>query len=130
MDESEPPDWLESLSLRNYNIVLPKDFSEYISEIKSLIKYADKVTREPSKENPHGQFYEMDLLERKLKKTKADISRFLISEESSSTFNFLRNSHSRKLNKLKNKIDGRLFWVRGKIPTLKFEVLKSASLNV
>ena len=99
--DSEPDD--------NYELVIPKDFPKYISQIKSLIKYADKIIWKPDEKNPVKGLEEMANLGYMLIKTRDSISRYL---ESNSW------DYKAEFNDLFNCIDGRITMLNGQVPNL------------
>ena len=99
--DSEPDD--------NYELVIPKDIKKYISQIKSLIKYADKVIWNPNGDNPIKRLEEIADLNYYLTKNLKDIEKYM---ESNSW------SYKTELNRLLGCLEGRLFMLKGQIPNL------------
>lgn len=97
---------LNSRPDHDYNLVLPDSFPEYIENIKSLIRYADKVIKNPIGQSRIKRLEEIANLKYELILNIKDIERYLESNNW---------RHVTELIKLRDHLDGRLYILDGRI---------------
>ena len=100
----------------DFSMVLPKDFSKYISNVKILINYANKVISRPQEDNPSKGLEELAYVKSDLLKHKEGITEYIE--------NLNHWEYKPELGSLKRDLAGRLFMLDGQIPNLQLLLMR------